>query len=222
MMSYAKLNIKGTLEVKTGLHIGTSNAFAAIGATDSPVVKDTLTNLPLIPGSSLKGKLRSLLIKVYNEQIAESPDEDSMRIRRLFGDTVEFMSGRLIFKDMLLANAGVLKERGVRTLTEVKFENTIDRFTAVANPRQIERVIPGSTFGLDLIYEVDRDMSEAEVVEDIETLVSGLRLLKWDYLGGHGSRGYGQIECHDLVVELVFGQIPEGLLNDLEQALKTV
>lgn len=222
MMSYAKLNIKGTLEVKTGLHIGTSNTFAAIGATDAPVVKDTLTNLPLIPGSSLKGKLRSLLIKVYNEQIAKSPDEDSMRIRRLFGDTVEFMSGRLIFKDMLLANADVLKERGVRTLTEVKFENTIDRRIARANPRQIERVIPGSTFGLDLIYEVDRDMSAAEVVEDIETLVSGLKLLKLDYLGGHGSRGYGRVDCHDLVVELVFGQIPEELLNDLEQALKTV
>ena len=54
---YAKIEIKGILEVKTGLHIGGSSAFAAIGAVDSPVIRDVITNQPIIPASSLKGKL---------------------------------------------------------------------------------------------------------------------------------------------------------------------
>ena len=59
----AKLEIKGTIELVTGMHIGGSSAFAAIGAVDSPVVRDTLSDLPMIPGSSLKGKIRTLLAK---------------------------------------------------------------------------------------------------------------------------------------------------------------
>jgi len=50
---FAKLEITGTLEVLTGLHIGTGGGFSAIGATDKPVVRDPLTKLPLIPGTSL-------------------------------------------------------------------------------------------------------------------------------------------------------------------------
>ena len=52
---YAKIQITGNLEVKTGMHIGGSSAFAAIGAVDSPVIKDGRTQSPMIPGSSLKG-----------------------------------------------------------------------------------------------------------------------------------------------------------------------
>ena len=62
---YAKIQILGTIEVVTGMHIGGSGAFAAIGAVDSPIIKDVITNLPLIPGSSLKGKMRTLLAKKY-------------------------------------------------------------------------------------------------------------------------------------------------------------
>ena len=51
---YAKIQITGTIEVLTGMHIGGSSAFAAIGAVDSPVIKDARENIPMIPGSSLK------------------------------------------------------------------------------------------------------------------------------------------------------------------------
>ncbi len=64
---YAKLEITGTLEVLTGMHIGASSAFAAIGAVDLPVIRDTLSDRPMIPGSSLKGKLRTLLALQYNK-----------------------------------------------------------------------------------------------------------------------------------------------------------
>ena len=46
---YAKIQITGKLEVVTGMHIGGSSAFAAIGAVDSPVIKDSRENLPMIP-----------------------------------------------------------------------------------------------------------------------------------------------------------------------------
>ena len=72
--------------VKTGMHIGGSGAFAAIGAVDSPIIRDARTNLPMIPGSSLKGKMRSLLAKEFNERVVE-PNEDHERITRLFGSS---------------------------------------------------------------------------------------------------------------------------------------
>lgn len=87
---YAKIRISGDLIVKTGMHIGGSGAFAAIGAVDSPVVKDIRTNLPMVPGSSLKGKMRSLLAKEFNEQIVE-PDYDNEKITRLFGAAQKIM-----------------------------------------------------------------------------------------------------------------------------------
>ena len=74
-------------------------------------------------------------------------------------------------------------------MIEVKFENSISRATAVANPRQIERVVRGSVFKLDLIYELEE---EQEFLEDMETLAEAMKLLQYDYLGGNGSRGYGK------------------------------
>lgn len=214
---YGKIKIEGTIKVLTGMHIGSSSAFAAIGATDSPIIKDPLTSKPLIPGSSLKGKMRSLLAKVYNQTIAKNPNEDSGRIRRLFGDSDDLKVGRLIFRDTILSNEDELFDKGVRTLTEVKFENTIDRFTAMANPRQIERAIAGSEFDFNLIYDASQS-EEAE--EDFETIITGLKLLELDYLGGNGSRGYGRIEFVNLKAEQVVGELDEGLINTLNDQLK--
>jgi CRISPR-associated protein Csm3 len=57
--------IQGTIELKTGLHIGGGDTEMHIGGTDNPVVKHPHTNEPYIPGSSLKGKIRSLLELKY-------------------------------------------------------------------------------------------------------------------------------------------------------------
>lgn len=86
---FAKIEITGTLEVLTGMHIGGSSAFAAIGAVDSPVVRDTFSDQPIIPGSSLKGKMRALLAQKYNDRKhlpdSYSCEDDDPRILRLFG-----------------------------------------------------------------------------------------------------------------------------------------
>ena len=203
-MTYAKVKISANIHLKTGLHIGASNAFAAIGATDSPVIKDPITNYPIIPGSSIKGKMRSLLAKVYNETLASSPDHSSKKFR----------IGRLIFRDAFLINADELDKKGARGYTEVKFENTIDRITAEANPRQIERAIRESVFNFELIYEIT-DESAEQAEEDLKVIVDGLKLLELDYLGGSGSRGYGKVSFEDLQLETVFGTYDTSNLNEL-------
>ncbi len=68
----------------------------------------------------------------------------------------------------------------------------------MATPRQIERVPRGMQFDFRLTYNVE---SEEELAEDMAVLIDGFRLLRLDYLGGHGSRGYGRISFHDFRVE---------------------
>jgi len=204
---YAKIRISGLLEVVTGLHIGKGSAFSAIGAVDSPVVRDALTSAPMIPGSSLKGKMRTLLARQHNVTVAKSPDGDNEKILRLFGSakSKDYKTGRLLFSDIVLCNGADLRKRGVDDPTEIKFENTINRLTAEANPRQIERAIRGSQFQLELMYEVNQQ-SEDEVMEDFELISDGLKLLQYDYLGGHGSRGYGKISFSGVTAKTVLGE----------------
>lgn len=215
---YAKIQITGDLEVKTGMHIGGNSAFAAIGAVDSSVIKDTRTNLPMIPGSSLKGKMRSLLAKEYNGQIV-NPDDDAPQLTRLFGSAKKdhVKRSRVLISDMIMANSKELRNSGLQSMTEVKFENTINRATAVANPRQIERVVRGAVFELDIIYEVE---NEEDIVEDMETLAEGMRLLQFDYLGGNGSRGYGKVGFANLAVDTVVGEVRDDILEECNKVLQ--
>lgn len=219
---FAKVEITGTIRSLTGMHIGGSTQFAAIGAVDSPVIRDALTDRPMIPGSSLKGKIRSLLAKQYNDknELVKTPNDDDERLLRLFGSSEKnrIKRSRLLFSDMPLSNEDQLQREGVSP-TEVKFENTINRLTAVANPRQIERAVRGGEYELNLIYNVD---NLSEMMEDIETICDGFRLLKYDYIGGHGSRGYGKIEFVNLELECVVGEVDEDILEKCRTMLKEV
>ncbi|MBR1692150.1 MAG: type III-A CRISPR-associated RAMP protein Csm3 [Lachnospiraceae bacterium] len=217
---YTKIQITGFIEIMTGMHIGGNGAFAAIGAVDSPVIKDSRTNLPMLPGSSLKGKLRTLLARAYNSGIVK-PDDDHERILRVFGSAKKggIRPSRILVSDMLLSNEAELRKQAVNSLTEVKFENSINRQTAVANPRQIERVIPGARFDLDMVYEVG---NPDEIKEDFELLAEGFRLLQYDYIGGHGSRGYGKVKFRSLQADAVIGGLENALLDELNVILSEV
>ena len=210
-----KLVIEGTIVLKTGMHIGGSSDFSAIGAIDSPVVRDTLTRLPLIPGSSLKGKMRYLLAKELNNGILlNEPNNDQDEILRLFGSSEKdkIRRARLKFNDIKLSNLAELETFNISS-TEVKFENTIDRKTAVANPRQIERVIAGSKFDFEIFYNLD-DIKEVE--KDFENIKQGFDLLEFDYLGGHGTRGSGRIAFENLSVITAVGNFEKiDTLNEI-------
>lgn len=220
---FVKLEITGTIEAVTGIHIGGNSSFAAIGAVDSPVIRDVFCNQPMIPGSSLKGKMRSLLSRQFSDSLMPVKiEEDDQRVKRLFGYASGGHGGkqsahpsRLQFSDMFLQNREELSDMDIPT-TEVKFENTINRLSAVANPRQIERAVRGTKYNLDLVYNME---SEEEVRDDFVAIRDGFRLLEHDYIGGSGSRGYGRIRFEDLSVDCVVGDCDDGLLEELRKIL---
>ncbi len=214
---YSKIIINGELEIVTGLHIGTGGEFSAIGAVDLPVIRDKITNLPMIPGSTLKGKMRSLMARRFNTAKAKTPDDDAPEIVALFGGMKK--QSRLIFSDMYLTNYDEIKKSGLNDPTEIKYENTINRLTSIANPRQIERVIRQSKFGVEIIYTADDD---ADIESDIKLLAEGMKLLQYDYIGGHGSRGYGKVKFNDLNAQIAIGDENEALEDNINDILKGV
>ena len=196
-----KLIIQGDLLVKTGMHIGGGSDYAPIGSVDSPFVRDPLTQEPIVPGSSLKGKIRTLLARYRSEKyIVNDIKDDDEVIKRLFGSTSSQIISRLQFQDLFVSEESKLLFESIETDTymgEVKFENKINRLDGTATPRQIERVPAGTKFVFQLVYTV---IDETEIEEDLETLCTGIKLLELDYLGGHGTRGYGRVSIENMKV----------------------
>jgi len=207
------------LVLETGLHIGAGDSEMHIGGVDKQVVRHPLTNLPYIPGSSLKGKMRSLL-EWKSGAVKERPlglsDLDSATdaqkaqvaaIIKLFGIsgdaklTVERASEigptRLAFWDCELCQDWVKRvEEANEMLTEVKSENSINRITGVAiAPRFFERVPAGASFDFRLSLKV------LDGEDLLPTVLCGLRLIELDSLGGSGSRGYGKVKFADLELD---------------------
>lgn len=194
---FGKLIIKSNIKVLTGMHIGGSNVFSAIGAVDSPVVQDSYTHLPIIPGSSLKGKLRTLLSRLLKDGAFVKITEDPDTIKRLFGShEPDIIPARLQFADCFVTRESVEQFQNTG-LTEIKWENTIDRIKSVANPRQMERVVPGVCFECRIAYTM---IDEQEIREDLYQLAEAMKLLQMDYLGGHGTRGSGRISFEEIEV----------------------
>lgn len=201
---YDKLIITCEMEVKTGMHIGGSDVFSAIGAVDKPVIRDPISGEPIVPGSSLKGKIRTLLVRSGAEDIEHMPkvNDDKPEIKRLFGSADPVKAARVQFSDCFVCNKKDLEDKSI-SLTEVKFENSINRSTSVANPRQIERVVRGVRFFVTLTYE---QRNETEAAEDLKLLAKGFKLLQLDYLGGHGSRGNGRVSFDSFKVKSFTGE----------------
>ena len=215
---YGKLEISGVIESLTGLHIGGGSQFAAIGAVDSVVIKDIQDDLPMIPGSSLKGKLRSLLSKQLSAgELPKGHNQDDDRIKRLFGhaESKNPKTSRIYFSDIFMSEESREElENSDMDATEIKFENTITRSTGVANPRQIERAIKGIKYNMSLIYNIE---NESEIEEDFKLLKMAFKLLQYDYLGANGSRGYGRVDIKELDVKaLIVDEEDENCKNVIE------
>lgn len=192
-----KIIYTGTLTLKTGLHIGGSNSAMNIGGPDKFVVRNSMNGLPYIPGSSLKGKMRSLIeISEGNSTISTDPDSIS---GSLFGIAVKESKGkasRLIVRDCELItedpnDKNYKFDNTDLPYTETKTEASIDRVTSVANPRTFERVPAGAKFKVNMVLNIFEGEDESKLKN---TLKKAIELLKDDYLGGSGSRGYGQVD----------------------------
>lgn len=230
-----KIIIEGQIKLLTGMHIGASSIGLEIGGTDKVVVRNPLDGKPYIPGSSLKGKMRSLLEKVngkvniaqedvkdekgvvvgkkYKGEICQKPEED---IVQLFGYPAEVGTSyefsaptRLIVRDADLTEASFNKlEKSESTdmyLTEIKTETSIDRLTSAANPRSFERVPAGAEFNFQFIVDIyDVDILCTGTGEDnktresrfLELMRQAMELIEMDYIGGQGTRGYGQVKIN--------------------------
>ncbi len=238
-----KVRLSSELHVITGLHIGGGGENLDIGGIDKPVLRDPLTREPYLAGSSIKGKLRSILERLLNKPLNRinkvggiamyrhecnhtepwvlegttiHEGANDCPICRIFGSTgandvlmenAEKIKGsnkpaRLIVRDSHLLRDSATQLASIETglhMTEWKFENGLDRITAAANPRQIERVPAGARFDFEIIYTIE-DVSQAE--EDLKNLAIALAILEDDALGGHGSRGYGKVRFQDFEMEV--------------------
>ena len=194
-----KIKIETTLTLKTGLHIGGSKENVEIGGIDLPVIKLPMkNNQPYIPGSSLKGKMRCLLEQTFGATEVGG----NSKVNDLFGITANkniphTIPSRLIVRDSMLTEDTVKEmDRCSDTLdlpfTENKYENTINRVEGKAeHPRQLERVPAGAKFHVEFIINVWNTDNADDLLALLE---KGIGLLQNDYLGGSGSRGYGQVE----------------------------
>lgn len=209
-----KLILPLRIELVTGLHVGGNDTGIAIGGADKVVVRNPLDGCPYLPGSSLKGKLRSLLERSGEAHIRVQIDGDRPKcspcscgrcnVCLAFGvaasERLPFEAGkpyagaaRLQVQDAFLVNAKEVASFGNLDMpyTEVKTEVSIDRLTSAANPRQFERVPAGARFQTHLILDLFSDDPREEL---LSLLIRGLKLLSADSLGGQGSRGYGAVE----------------------------
>ena len=206
-----KIRIETTIELLTGLHIGGSKENVEIGGIDNPVIKlASKDGQPYIPGSSIKGKMRCLLEQAHGSVNVG----DNEVINNLFGfapnkagDERDSIPSKVIVRDAMLTDESAKALRECDSLdmpyTENKFENVIDRVRGVAeHPRQSERVPAGAQFNLEMVVNVWDDDNENDLMA---LLQKAMNMLENDYLGGSGSRGYGQIK---------FGDIKETELSD--------
>lgn len=190
-----KVIYTGTITLKTGLHIGGTNAALNIGGPDKFVVRNPINNIPYIPGSSLKGKMRSL-VEIANGESnggkpTNNPESKAGALFGVSGDSDSSRPSRLIVRDAELdINACDFSNTDL-PYTESKTEVAIDRITAKANPRTFERVPAGAKFKLNMVLNIFEGENEKELRA---TLEQAIKLLEDDYLGGHGSRGYGQVK----------------------------
>lgn len=209
---YGRVFIEANIKALTGLHIGGSNTDLEIGGLDKAVIRNPLTKRPYIPGSSLRGKMRSQMEKLLglpqNRPIgqvtihtcktkAEFEKNGGCPVCTVFGVPAEMEYNnhtRLVVRDAELTDDSAQSLIDARTdllYGELKTEVAIDRVTSAATPRTLERVPAGAVFGpAELVFGVYKaaDFGRLKVVTD------ALQLVEDDYIGGAGSRGSGKVK----------------------------
>jgi CRISPR-associated protein Csm3 len=228
------LKIKVKITVLTGLHIGGSKENVEIGGVDNIVEKlkvfrpgytvngkSEFLDVPYIPGSSLKGKLRSLvewvekdgnggIIAISNE--GKPCSCGTCRVCKLFG----VYQARNIVEPVRLRVDDFYPTRETLEMwerileggyVEIKTENMINRIRGVAeHPRHTERVIAGSEFeGFLTLRLFEGDGSGEELLKLLKT---ALEMLEDDYLGGSGSRGYGRVKIK--IEDIIYKRVADG------------
>lgn len=232
------------IQAITGLHIGGSSTGLEIGGVDNTVIRDPLSGAPYIPGSSLRGKMRSQLekslglpqnnrvgqVKIHTCKTPQEYDnQGGCPVCHIFGVPGEVEATGptlLVVRDVPLSEASKDNLNHIRTdlaYTELKTEVAIDRVTSAATPRTLERVPAGAVFGpAELVFSI----YQAADFDRLHFVVDSLQLLEDDYLGGYGSRGSGKVRFQEITITARssdhYGQLQTyqtfGNLQELEAA----
>lgn len=212
------ITIKKLMILKSGVKIGGSNEELNIGGVDNPIVRNPITKEPYIPGSTLKGALRSILeiVKGVSDEKGGICTCGKCLVCKLFGvhpndhnkNEIYREPSRLIFRDAELTDKSRLILRKLNpSMVEIKKENNINRITAKATLRTFERIPAGVEFNI----EIQLKIFEGDNKEDLQNYIDmGFELLKHNYIGSSGSRGYGKVEfmdceeqdCLDIIKEI--------------------
>ncbi|TAK45775.1 MAG: type III-A CRISPR-associated RAMP protein Csm3 [Saprospiraceae bacterium] len=218
-----KIKIEGRIVALSGLHIGGSNTGMSIGGADATVVRNPLNNEPYIPGSSLKGKMRSLLERMEGKfggggNTLAGPlfiSDADHEVAQVFGITPEDLKkqkkedrpiGRLIVRDGRLA--GIMdgdKFLGGREGKDKLLNNkaTDMPYTEVKTEVVIDRITSGATprqlerVPAGTVFEMKLMLNvydDEELKPLLDTVFRGLCLVHNDFLGGKGSRGSGEVK----------------------------
>ena len=210
---HGRIILEGDIKALTGLHIGGSPGALAIGGVDLPVIRNPVDQTPYIPGSSIKGKMRSLWEKVNNspqnmrigkgvkihvcEKKADYDDCPVCQIYGVPGDKEASFPTRIVVRDVSLDAASLAAAKTDLPYSEVKWEATIDRITSAAVPRQIERVPAGAIFNdMQIVFNIYEEADRKRFLD----VITALLLVEDDYLGGHGSRGSGRVAFKNLTI----------------------
>jgi len=212
---YGRVVTTGQILAETGLRIGGNPSGIEIGGIDNIVLRNPVSQLPYVPGSSLKGKMRSLYERYSRVPINHQIDQvrihschlgntnyDECDVCHIFGLPAEgeVMAAHptpLIVRDVTLSAIGDQTVDDVDEYTEIKWEAAIDRITSAAVPRQMERVPAGGVFEpMELIYNV----YSHDLLQRLPQVFVALQLVEDDYLGGLGSRGSGKVRFLDLQI----------------------
>jgi CRISPR-associated protein Csm3 len=215
-----KVFITGRIKLETGMRIGGSKSALDIGGIDLNVIK-TATGVPYIPGSSLKGKLRSILAR---EEGSEDVSNDSEKLNQIFGSIAKGKEqlSRLIVRDAYLDVN--FKSQNFAEIeleyTETKWETAINRKKGSAKDgslRQLERVPAGAEFEFEMVYNVFDDNKKEEHITEIK---KAMKILEDDYLGGQGSRGFGKVRFLDVKFSEKTIEVYKG--NNIATALTSI
>ena len=221
-----KLILEGELRCETGLHVGAGKGSLEIGGSDNPVVKDAFGR-PYVPGSSLRGKLRSLLeqslgLAVPSELVylskrkgqevrihqSDRPDDEICllfgrnpgRMERVGGEALE--SNQATPARLAVYDAPLEPE----SITPQMRENLDDELTEVKSENAIDRITSQANprtlervpAGARFRVRLVMDVLCDEDAPLFQRVIEALRLLEDDSLGGGGSRGSGRVSLSNL------------------------
>jgi len=246
-----KVIINGVVELKTGLRIGGTTTGLKIGGVDLNVITDP-SGKPYIPGSSLKGKMRSLIERKekvslnipdkhgnpMKHECQSSEDYKKCPVCKIWGilgsEKIKGISTltRLIVRDTCFDETSITDEMEKNLdlkYTEIKTETAINRSTGTAlggSLRQMERVPAGARFkDCEMVFNI----FEEEDKDLLKKVFEAMELLEDDYLGGMGSRGYGKIAFKDIKIywnkkeDYESGELNQRVINEgLDTPIKIV